>query len=74
MRVMPSHFPPTRVSSGTPYQWEVTLFQDNAANAFALPGGKIGVYTGLLNVAKNQDQLAAVIGHEIGHVHAHHSG
>ena len=41
-------------------------------NAFALPGGKIGVNTGLLKVAVNQDQLAAVIGHEIGHVLAEH--
>src|SRR3546814_9646614 len=41
-------------------------------NAFALPGGKVGVYTGIINVAMNQDQLAAVIGHEIGHVIAHH--
>ena len=49
-------------------QWEVTVFEDDSANAFALPGGKIGVHTGLLKVADNQDQLAAVIGHEVGHV------
>ncbi|MCU5787942.1 M48 family metallopeptidase [Alloalcanivorax marinus] len=54
-------------------QWEVTVFKDDTANAFALPGGKIGVHTGLLKVAKNQDQLAAVIGHEVGHVLAQHS-
>ena len=54
-------------------QWEVTVFQEDSANAFALPGGKIGVHTGLLGVAKNQSQLAAVIGHEIGHVQAQHS-
>lgn len=53
--------------------WEVLVFKDDTANAFALPGGKIGVHTGLLKVAKNQDQLAAVIGHEIGHVLADHS-
>ncbi|ASK33927.1 M48 family metallopeptidase [Alloalcanivorax mobilis] len=53
--------------------WEVTVFKDDTANAFALPGGKIGVHTGLLKVAKNQDQLAAVLGHEVGHVIAHHS-
>lgn len=53
--------------------WEVTLFDDDAANAFALPGGKIGVYKGLLKVAKTPGQLAAVIGHEIAHVQAHHS-
>jgi len=54
-------------------RWEVILFQDDGINAFALPGGKIGVYTGLLKVAKTQDQLAAVIGHEIGHVIADHA-
>ncbi|WP_218354116.1 M48 family metallopeptidase [Alteromonas lipotrueiana] len=53
-------------------QWEVVVFDDEQVNAFALPGGKIGVYTGLLNVAENQDQLAAVIGHEIAHVIAEH--
>lgn len=54
-------------------RWEVTLFADDAVNAFALPGGKIGVYSGLLKVAETDDQLAAVIGHEIAHVQAHHS-
>ena len=54
-------------------EWEVVVFKDDTPNAFALPSGKIGVHTGLLKVAKNQDQLAAVIGHEIGHVQAQHS-
>lgn len=53
-------------------QWEVRVFEDDSANAFALPGGKIGVHTGLLDVAKNQHQLAAVIGHEVGHVLSRH--
>ena len=53
--------------------WEVVVFRDNTANAFALPGGKIGVHTGLLEVAKNQNQLATVIGHEVAHVLADHS-
>lgn len=52
--------------------WEVVVFDDDSANAFALPGRKIGVHTGLLRVAKTPDQLAAVIGHEIGHVLADH--
>jgi predicted Zn-dependent protease len=54
-------------------EWEVRVFDDPSANAFALPGGKIGVHTGLLKVAETPDQLAAVIGHEIGHVLADHS-
>lgn len=53
-------------------QWEVTVFKDDSANAFALPGGKIGVNTGLFKAAKNQHQLAAVLGHEVGHVLARH--
>ncbi|EJG0102005.1 M48 family metallopeptidase [Vibrio parahaemolyticus] len=53
--------------------WEVVVFDSDQVNAFALPGGKIGVYTGLLKVAKNQDQLATVIGHEVAHVLAEHS-
>jgi len=52
--------------------WEVRVFEDDSANAFALPGNKIGVHTGLLPVTKNQDQLATVIGHEVGHVLARH--
>jgi len=49
-------------------RWETAVFVDKEPNAFALPGGKVGVNTGIFTVAKNQDQLAAVIGHEIGHV------
>lgn len=52
--------------------WEVVVFRDESANAFALPGGKIGVHTGLLKVAETPAQLAAVIGHEVGHVLARH--
>ncbi len=53
--------------------WEVVVFEDQTPNAFALPGNKIGVHTGMLALVDNQDQLAAVIGHEIGHVMAKHS-
>ncbi|MCI0400735.1 MAG: M48 family metallopeptidase [Gammaproteobacteria bacterium] len=52
--------------------WEVVVFEDDTPNAFALPGRKIGVQYGLLEVAQNQDQLATVIGHEVAHVLAKH--
>jgi predicted Zn-dependent protease len=52
--------------------WEVVVFREQDANAFALPGGKIGVFTGMLDVAENQDQLATVIAHEVAHVVADH--
>ena len=52
--------------------WEVQVFEDESLNAFALPGNKIGVHTGLINMVDNQHQLAAVIGHEVGHVLARH--
>ncbi|MEY3787395.1 MAG: hypothetical protein RLZ75_1602 [Pseudomonadota bacterium] len=53
--------------------WEVVVFEDKSPNAFALPSNKIGVHTGMLTLVDNQDQLAAVIGHEVGHVLAKHS-
>jgi predicted Zn-dependent protease len=53
--------------------WEVQLFQDDNPNAFALPGGKVGVNTGMFTVARNQDQLAGVIAHEIAHVIFQHA-
>lgn len=52
--------------------WESAVFVDDNPNAFALPGGKVGVHTGIFQVARDQDQLAAVIAHEIGHVIARH--
>ncbi|MBD9370906.1 M48 family metallopeptidase [Xanthomonas sp. XNM01] len=63
------HLPPDW--QGLP--WETVVFVDDSPNAFALPGGKVGVHTGMFTVAKTQDQLAAVLGHEIGHVYARHT-
>lgn len=60
---------PKSVFSGN---WELVVFDSPQINAFALPGGKIGVYTGLIKLSENQHQLAAVIGHEVGHVIAEH--
>ncbi len=53
--------------------WEMAIFDNEAVNAFAMPGGKIGVMVGILKAAQDQDQLAAVIGHEIAHVTAGHA-
>ena len=53
--------------------WEIEVFENPGVNAFAMPGGKLGVYTGLFSVASNQDELATVIGHEIAHVTEKHS-
>lgn len=62
-----------QVSNSPITNWEIAVFQDESANAFALPGGKIGVNTGLLKVAEDQNQLGTVIGHEVAHVLANHS-
>lgn len=53
--------------------WEVEVFDSETVNAFALPGGYIGVYVGMIRLSENQHQLAAVMGHEIAHVMAEHS-
>jgi len=53
--------------------WEFVVFDaPDTVNAFALPGGKVGVYTGLLNLSGSDDEVAIVIGHEIAHVTARH--
>ena len=53
--------------------WDYAVFVSESPNAFVLPSGKIGVTTGLLNLVRNDDQLAAVLGHEVGHVVARHA-
>lgn len=55
------------------YEWEVTLIRDDqVANAFALPGGKMAVYTGILPICASEAGLAVVMGHEVAHVIAQH--
>ena len=55
-------------------RWEFVVFEDASPNAFALPGGKVGIHTGLLPITKNDAGLAAVLGHEIAHVTRNHAG
>jgi len=53
-------------------QWEFVVFDSPEANAFCLPGGKVGVYSGILPITKDEAGLATVIGHEVAHAAAHH--
>jgi predicted Zn-dependent protease len=53
-------------------QWEFVVFDSPTVNAFALPGGKVGVYTGLIKLAASDDEIAIVMGHEVAHVTSRH--
>jgi len=53
-------------------RWEFVLFESNDLNAFCLPGGKVGVYTGILGIAKDESGLATIVGHEVAHAVARH--
>ena len=55
------------------FTWEFNLVKDEQVNAFCMPGGKIVVYEGLLNLVTSDDELAVVIGHEVAHAVAKHS-
>lgn len=61
-----------RAAGGDPAQWEYLVFDSDQLNAFALPGGKIGIYTGIMDIMSNDAQLAAVVGHEVAHVKFRH--
>lgn len=63
-----------RAAGENPAEWEYLVFDDDSLNAFALPGGRIGIYTGIMDLMENDDQLATVVGHEIAHVKYRHSG
>lgn len=58
----------------TDYRWEFKVLEDRQANAFALPGGKVAVYTGLLPLTRDDPGLATVLGHEVAHAVARHGG
>ncbi len=55
------------------YDWEFHLVSDNTVNAFAIPGGKILIYSGILSIANNEESLAFILGHEIAHALLDHS-
>jgi len=54
------------------YKWEFNLVEDEMVNAWCLPGGKVVFYTGILPICKNEDGIAAVMGHEVAHAFAKH--
>lgn len=62
-----------RAMGDDPAKWEYRVFENDSLNAFALPGNKFGVYTGIMDIMQNDAQLAAVVGHEISHVRYKHS-
>jgi predicted Zn-dependent protease len=58
---------------GYRFDWQFNVIHSRQINAFCLPGGRVAVYTGLLRIVDNDDQLATVMSHEIAHALAHHS-
>ena len=68
----------TRIAAVAPMpdaQWEFVVFDDaKTVNAFCLPGGKVGVYTGILKITADEAGMATVIGHEVSHAIARHGG
>ena len=62
-----------RAAGEDPAAWEYLVFEDESLNAFALPGKKFGVHTGIMDIMENDAQLAAVVGHEVAHVEYRHS-
>ncbi len=61
-------------ASNLPNQdWEYTVFESDQINAFVMPGGKVGFYSGILDIMDNDDQVATVMGHEVGHVAGRHA-
>lgn len=61
-------------SGNNPADWEIEIFDSDQLNAFALPGGKVGFYTGILDIMDNDAQIATVMGHEVAHVNYNHAG
>lgn len=66
-----------RIEKATPKageQWDVAVFDTDDVNAFVMPGNRVGVYRGIVDLAENDDQLSAVLGHEVGHAVYRHAG
>lgn len=63
-----------KVADQKDFDWQFTVLESSTQNAFCLPGGKVAVYTGLMDLMNNEAELAFVVGHEIGHAIARHSG
>ncbi len=61
-------------SAELPEDWQIVVLKDDSPNAFAVPGGGIGVHTGMARVAETDDAIAFVMGHEVAHVLAEHAG
>lgn len=57
----------------TKNNWEFAVFEDKTVNAWVMPGGKVGFHTGILDIMENDDQVATVMGHEVGHVVGRHA-
>ncbi len=65
-----------RVEKATPKageQWDVAVFDTDDVNAFVMPGNRVGVYRGMVELAENDDQLSSVLGHEVGHAVYRHA-
>ena len=69
VRAADQRFPQQKL---TQHNWEFAVFEDDTVNAWVLPGGKVGFYTGILGIMDNDDQVATVMGHEAGHVVGRH--
>jgi predicted Zn-dependent protease len=62
------------VGDTSDFEWEFTVLDSEIQNAFCLPGGKVAVYSGIMDGMENEAELAFVVGHEIGHAIARHGG
>ena len=62
-----------QAAHGPPEDWEFEVFQGDQINAFAVPGGKVGFFEGMFTAVRNDAQIAAIVGHEIGHIQANHA-